>query len=171
MKTTSSPSSTASEQISCADAREPVEHRLQHRTTWFDADRREASDSTCGVSENSLPSLATKPPRSSVNRMRRAVARGRSAALSEIAQRHRRVAPNIRNRRRPRSRLSTKSVARSSLSSRRLILGIVRSIRKIVSLQRCPRHVIIAIKFNRRTFVRYRSALESLAMMSQSRTT
>ena len=39
-----------------------------------------ASVSTCGVSENSLPSVATKPPRSSVNRMRRAVARGSSAA-------------------------------------------------------------------------------------------
>ena len=44
------------------------------------ADRRRTSVSTCGVSVNSLPSVATKPPRSSVNRMRRAVARGRSAA-------------------------------------------------------------------------------------------
>ena len=80
MNTTSSPSSTASELISCAAMAIRSSTGCSTVTTWLDCRYEAASVSTRGVSANSLPSDVTKPPCSSVNRMRRAVARGRSAA-------------------------------------------------------------------------------------------
>ena len=111
----------------------------------------DASTSTRGVRRNSLPSVATKPARSSVNRSRRAVARGRSAALARSLN----VIgcwlpPNISSTRRPRSRLSTKSVApRLSAVGRALEL---RHRRLQNPLAWKAAYVRIAQKFNRRTF-------------------
>src|SRR3954447_23177820 len=96
MNTTSSPSSTASEEISLAAVATRSSTGCRTVTSWLDRRYDAASVSTCGVSENSFPSPLTKPPRWSVNSMRRAGARGSSAARArslsgtgEIAQRHR----------------------------------------------------------------------------------
>ena len=90
MNTTSLPSSTASEEISCAVARDAVEHRLQHGDHLVRAqDRMPPSVSTCGVSVNSLPSLATK---AAALEGEEDAARGGARQVGgagEIAQRHR----------------------------------------------------------------------------------